>query len=90
MGDVLGGVKSMSPNGCTTSTTARALYIDLQPGRQTLQGRIWRAFWRWRQRMRNGDIAVSIARNLCWPTVSKIIVRRIWFSASSLPARLLG
>jgi len=45
MGDVAGRLlKSMSPNGCTYVTNSQGLYIDLQPGRQTLKGRIWKAW----------------------------------------------
>jgi len=80
MGDVLGGVEVDVPKRMYYVDNSQGLYIDLQPGRQTLKGRDLEGRFCAGATMRTATSAVSIARNLCWPHCSpKSSVRRIWF-----------
>ena len=55
MGDVLGGVEVMVPKRMYYVDNSQGLYIDLQPGLQTLKGRDLEGFLRWRHD-ESGDI----------------------------------
>ncbi|NQV10362.1 MAG: LCP family protein [Cyanobacteria bacterium] len=74
MGDVLGGVEVDVPKRMYYVDNSQGLYIDLQPGRQTLKGRDLEGFLRWRHD-ENGDIGRIDRQKLVLAALFSKIIR---------------
>jgi len=87
MGDVWAALKSMSPNGCTTSTNSQGLYIRFSnpDGKRSKVG-IWRAFCAGATNENGRHRPYPIARNLVLAALSPKFIRPENCSASQ-PAR---